>query len=290
MPEEPIAAPTDVDAPVSGGDVFDDAVAPVSQEPPVDTPINTDTLPDTPPVDTPPVDTPPVDVVPPVDTPPVDTPPTAYTVDQLKELGVLDAEGKPTGKTDEGAPAPLTDEEFNTKMNVFTPSDKHIEALHEGGEQAVAAMGDIVRGAVKEAVTFSRVLANQELNAYKQQLAPYVEMAQQQIFNEEVAEFYTANPNLKGHEQVVDMAYKNTLAAGVKYKSNEEAYKAIAAEANKLITTIRDGGKPPPTQPTNQPPANAPKRMPPLSGAGQGASSTDGSAVAPQGPPGIEVF
>ena len=300
MADEPIAEPgaeeVVIDAEPEGSEVFADTPAPVATLPPATgaepaatgaEPAVTGAEPAVTGAEPAATGAPPAEIPPATGAPPAEAPRT-YSVEEIATLRTA-LTPAPT-KAGEPPAKEMTDEEFNKAMNVFATTQEHIDAIHEGGEGAVNAMNAIVNGAVKEAVTFAKVLANQELNAYKQQLAPYVEMAQSQMFANEVTAFYAQNGHLKGHEEVVDMAYKNLVGAGTKFKSDKEAFTAIAAEADKLIKTIRGGETPPPKTPTGQPPKLPTNKMPPLAGAGQGGGSNEPEAVAASGPPGSHVF
>lgn len=182
-------------------------------------------------------------------------------------------------------------EDFNRAMNVFDPTPQQVEAILKGGEDAVAALRQIVGGVNKQSLTMASYMiqqaVEQEASKIREEFGPARTFAQQQQEEKLKVEFVEKHPDLKGYEPLLVEVVGQMKASGFNAETKEEAFKALADRARAVIKSLpgmkpaNGDGKPDPTT----------SRMPTLSSGGQGGigggTTTKGKS---KGPPGMEVF
>lgn len=235
-------------------------------------------------VEPPPPETPPVDPTPPaepVETPPaegVSTPPAPaqpppppqsdWTPERVAEL--LRAAREP--QTPEPPPQ-MSEEEVGRLLNRAQVTADDAEAIRDGGEGAVAALGRIVQAAVLEARTTAWYQTKMLLQQHQDNLAPVIDhfrkAEQEQLRNQFFTEHKEFTP--EKHTKLL-AAVKASLDAERAFvnKSRSEAFKLIADRAKELLTVSGT-----PLVPVGAAPQNgAPPKMAQLSrGAGHGAAA-----------------
>lgn len=208
------------------------------------------------------------------------TPEPAKTtgLDEVAIARILKAAGVGAPAQQQAAEPQMTQEEFNQRFNVFNPTVDLIEAIRAGGEPAVAAMAQLVQGAVKQAVTMGSYQAQLLEQRLQQRYAPIETFHQEQQRAQLKAEFIKLHPELADYEVLGDQVVNEFKAQGRKFANKEEAFVAVKNGVHEILKKI---GVTPVAKQQNgtaangatQPTKPAP-RMPTLSGGGQGAGNT----------------
>lgn len=174
----------------------------------------------------------------------------------------------------------LTPEELDKMFKVYKATPEILGRLQNGGDDAVAAFHEIRDGLLAQfdTITAHRLAALEEKLLGR--LSPALQLANSQAAAKEKETFFTAYPNLKEHEKIVDMVYKLMVSEGANFQSVEEARKALADRASALLPGSA-GGQPTPGAQQTQTPKPPEKKPASLStgsqaggGAGGGSSAT----------------
>lgn len=274
MPEQ--VTDEELNAGTDGLDAFDDA-APSAETPGAETPI--EKTPETPAEETPeggesaPVET------------PAETPTTG--LDEAAMVRILKAANigqQPPAPQVQNEPQ-MTQEEFDTKFNVFKPTVELIEAIRTGGDAAVAAMQQVALGINKQATTMMGYQMAVELQKLKQSFAadygPAREYAQQQQMAALKTDFFKTNPDLQDYEVLAEKIVNEYTSKGHKFASKEDAFKVVATDLRNTLKSIgvvpkaRTGNGAVASGAVQQKPMS---RMSTVSTGGQGAGNTGGGA------------
>jgi hypothetical protein len=181
------------------------------------------------------------------------------------------------------APPQMAQEDIDRMLNSYQAGPEEIQALLEGGENAVAAMNKIIQGAVTHARTVSWYQTQVLLRQQQQQMTPVMEYYHQAQQKELTNTFFNENKDFKPEVHMKLLAaVKTSLDAedAFRGKTRAESFKLIADRAKDILTA---SGTPlvPVASPT--PSNGAGGKMAQLSrGAGHGAAAAAGSGGAPQ--------
>jgi hypothetical protein len=230
---------------------------------------------------------------------------SAEEIATLAAQTVVQTQAAQAKAAEDAKPAPkMSDADFNKKFNVFSPTEEHVEAILQGGEEAVAALQEIVAGVALQATTQANFASQQSLAQHQQNLAPYISLAEAEQSKQLADKFYLDNPQLNGQDALVAsvIGLPEVQALSKQGVTQADIFKVVADKATAMITQIRDGAAPvvqvtggqpaAVTQPlTTSQPQVAGSKMPGTSTGGQGgAGGTGGSAKAVPGPKGNAVF
>ena len=195
-----------------------------------------------------------------------------------------------------GAPAQekqVTQEEFDKMFNIYRPTEQLLAYLRSDDPKVViAAYQELAHGAARQAVTIASHLIANQIAEIRGQFQPAMDMAQERAMEQAKTEFFEKNPDLKGLDPLLVLIRDQMVAKGVKFKTKEEAFKAVADEARKQMEALpglRTGanGGAGGAGAAGQGAGNPPSRMPTLSGgkgsggAGDGAAASGGAGNKP---------
>lgn len=183
-------------------------------------------------------------------------------------------------------PPTMSQEEFDQMFNIYRPN-KEVWAAIRGEDEGAAlqALTTMLHGSAKQATTIASHLIQNELAQLKQILQPALAMAEERTQTTLKEEFFKAHPDLKGLEPILVLIRDKMIASGRRFKTKEEAFKAVAEEAKAQVAAIpglRQNGAAAGGAPAGQP-AGQTARMPSLSGgkgqagAGDASGSTGGA-------------
>ena len=187
---------------------------------------------------------------------------------------------------------PLSDEELGKMLKRFNPDESHLNALFSETatqQTRLAALKQIVAGAVTEAVTTSQHLYRHDLGQYQQEFqknyGSHLAAAQELHTKAQFNDFYESNPGLKKHDKLVKMTLAELGNLPNPPQTREELFSLLAQRSAETVkgvdptfsleapsATPSSGGTPPSTYPA---PAS-------LSGGGQGAGGPGAGAKSQQ--------
>lgn len=190
-----------------------------------------------------------------------------------------------------GASAPtqekqVSQEEFDKMFNIFRPSEQLLTELRSDDPKvAMSAYQTMAHAAAKQAVTIASHLVANQIAEIRAQFQPAMSMAQERAMEQMKTEFFTEHPDLKGLDPLLVLIRDQFVANGVKFKTKEEAFKAVAAEARKQMEALpglkngsaNGSGN---GAAAGQGGGNPPRQMPALSGGkGSGGAGDTGAAA-----------
>lgn len=147
------------------------------------------------------------------------------------------------------APAPSTPQkewtqaEIDKHFNVYNASEADLTAVLAGGPEAVAALNKILQGAVKQATTIGHYAAMKQVGEFRNEVTPHLTAAQQVAQDASKSRFFSANKDLEGADEVLEMVtaqlQKENAFAGM--KTEKEVHTAIATRAKALMGKFTGG-------------------------------------------------
>jgi hypothetical protein len=176
----------------------------------------------------------------------------------------------------------FTQEDFVRTFQVFQPTPEVLASVGlPNTPEAAVAFGNISNAIVRQAVTMAayqmeKLKADLEAK-YEAKFADYEParaMAQERQAEKMREEFLALNPDLQGYEPLLLEIRDRLAGQGIRFKTKDEAFKAVAEHARKLISTIpglsANGGNAQQPQTQSTPTTTGASRMSGLSGSGQG--------------------
>jgi hypothetical protein len=154
----------------------------------------------------------------------------------------------------------LSQEEINRLLNVYNVDET---ALTELGlpTTALSRLNTILEAKVKQAVTAATLHTEMVRRQLAQQLEPLHTLVRQQQMAQARQEFFAANADLVGKEQLVEAVYAKLESEGWKPKDKVEAFKIVADQSRQLLKALLGPGN--------------------GQGTGQAAAATSGGSRAP---------
>ncbi len=191
-------------------------------------------------------------------------------------------------------PQQLKPEEIDKAINRYkvTPETFNKLFTEEDPGKASAILDDILQGAVKQAVTMSAILFRDETARLQQTVQPYMQFAdsQREVMLRE--QFFTANPDLRGQDLVINtvMNELSVARANGQYRptSEQQVFQDVATRTKALIASMQQQGQQVPTQQGMTRPQSVPQGKPkmvtlPTVSGGAGAGSAAGQSAAAVG-------
>lgn len=162
------------------------------------------------------------------------------TEEMLASLGKKLAESvNPQGQQQQQQQPQMSQEEFDKTFNIYKPSPETWRAIRGEDEgQAIEALTTMLHGAAKQATTIASYLLNHEVQQLKDFIQPAIQMAQEKQLEAMKVEFFEKNQDLKGLDPLLVLIRDQFVAKGTKFKTKDEAFKAVAEEARKQIEAI----------------------------------------------------
>ena len=171
----------------------------------------------------------------------------------------------------------MSQEDFDRLFHVMRPDQQMLNAIRSGDEAAaLAALTQFSHGTAKQAIALASYQFQLELAKIREAVAPALGFVQEQQMQRLESEFYEQHSDLKGYEPVLKAIRDGFVAKGAQFKSKEEAFKAVAEEARKILKGL------PNAQTTGSVQKQA-GSMPALANARGGAGTGDRSSSNGQG-------
>lgn len=131
----------------------------------------------------------------------------------------------------EKRPQDMTDDEFNKVFKPFTLSQKEAEKLFpEADEETVKTFKEVLNKAVTNAVSTARYFTQRDIGALYQQIQPGLMSAEQVAAQQAVQSFYSKNPDLQQHDQLV-----REVAETFDFSKHKDPEKAVADKVRSLL-------------------------------------------------------
>ena len=203
-------------------------------------------------------------------------------VSALKEAGLFAQQPAEPGQP---AQPQMTEQQMRQALNVYEPTAEIVEAIRQGGEPAVAALQQVVQGAVKQAVTLASLVLEKKMAEVDQRYSPAVNMAQEAQMKQQADRFFGKYPKFKGMEPLLMQIRDSMVARKLQFPNEEAAFEAVSQQADSILKMLPGGGNTPNTagQQTQQPAGvknQQPKpNMPTLSGKGTGGAPANGTVA-----------
>lgn len=188
---------------------------------------------------------------------------------------------------------PLTEEELSKLLNTYEPTDELMAEL-DNPDTRKAAMRKIIAGAAKEGATAASILAGNELQAIRSQLAPLLEQQKAQQEETQRQAFLTEYPALadEAFAPLLNIAAADLKKEGIVPKTVVEARKLLAERTEKYVRsikpdfTLKSGAPKQPTKTTIPKPASV------KTGGGAGGAGGSKSQIPTElnRSKGVEVF
>jgi hypothetical protein len=174
----------------------------------------------------------------------------------------------------------MSEEEMNRMLHVVQVGPEDVQAILDGGENAVAAMNKVIQGAVMQARTTAWYQTQVLLRQQQERLAPVMDYYHQQQQEKLTHQFFHENKDFKPevHTKLL-AAVKTSLDAENAFqgKTRADGFKLIAERAKEILAASGT-----PLVPVAGTPNGGPKMAQLSRGAGHGAAATAGSGGAPQ--------
>lgn len=216
-------------------------------------------------------------------TPEAPVAPVAMDQDMLKN--VLSEVFKSAQPAKAAAPEPdpfdvsrLTPEELARKFNTWSPGEDFVQRLRSDDEGiAMAAVGELLNGVVRQAVTMSKFQQEAALQPVSKDLNRLQSYYAERREAEATAEFRKDYPDLEPWEplvQAVREQFVREITAGTRpaFASTKDAFKALAEQTRTLVKKLPGGSGGTNTQKTQS------TRPSTVIAGGQGGAGTGSSA------------
>ena len=221
--------------------------------------------------------------------------PAALTAESLaaalKQAGVGSQQQAPAEKR------AYTQEEFDKAFHVFRPNKDQVAKLLAGGDEAVTVFTECLHAAARQATVMSGYQVQDAVEKLTAQFSPVLQFMAEQKEASTRAKFVEQNADLKGFEVVGEEVVKAMRQEGVKFETEDAAFKAIRERIIRTVKALpgweqwKPGGK-------QQQQNGSKSNMPTLSkgggsggaAAGQGSQARTAGQRAQSSSPGQAVF
>lgn len=138
----------------------------------------------------------------------------------------------------------LTPEEIRQHYQVWDPDESFLNDFNNvvnsdaTPDQKLKAFHTLRDGIMQQSFRASQLLVEQQLNAFRTEMAPALTYAEQQQAQTLVKKFETKYPALKGQGELVDSITSRLAAQGFKPKSQDEAFDKVAEVAEKILKGV----------------------------------------------------
>lgn len=138
----------------------------------------------------------------------------------------------------------FTPEETAAHFQVWNPDEnfvKDFKAINDPDAtpvQQLSAFHKMRDGIMQQAFRASQLLVEQQLGAFRQEMAPAVSYAQQVQATQVMEKFEKKYPALKGQNELVDSITSRLSSQGFKPKSQDEAFDKVAEVAEKILKGV----------------------------------------------------
>lgn len=180
-------------------------------------------------------------------------------------------------------PQAPSQEEIQRQLNIYNLTEADYDAVFdtEDKAQSIRALDAILQKAVRQAVTMSHVLIQEQAAQLQKTVQPYMQFADEQRTSVLQQAFYDRHKDLAAAQPVVDAVLKQFQQQGVKFNTHEQLFDAVAQNTKAYLTQMRQLGQtvaPAAQGPvtTQVAPASGKPRMAALPSGGQGGAGAGG--------------
>lgn len=137
-------------------------------------------------------------------------------------------------------PQQQSPEEIQRALNVYSLSEQDYDSVFnvDSKEESIKALNDVLQKVVRQAVTMSHVLLQDQQQQILQQVQPYMQFAdtQRQVMLE--SSFYQQHPDLQASKPVVDAVLKQFQSQGVKFSDEKQLFDAVAQNTKAYLSQL----------------------------------------------------
>jgi len=135
------------------------------------------------------------------------------------------------------APAGPTDEELSQQLGIVTVTPQLYKDVFgiDGTPAQITGLNNYGQAIAKQAVTIAKVLFDRELKEFRDSMAPYTQVVQQQEASRIKSEFFKTHADLAGYEELVTQQYQLAKSSGRKFNTLDEASKFIADQTRSVL-------------------------------------------------------
>jgi len=174
----------------------------------------------------------------------------------------------------QAAPRQYTADELDKMFNVWKPDAGMVQAILEGGENALKAFGAMRDGLARQWGTLMQYQMEILRNELLGRMAPMESFASEQAAAQDREAFFKENEDLRPYEQLAQTVFYALKAEGFQAKDVKEAYQVLADRTRALIHNgAGTGAAPSGGAPTTNRASNRPARLSSGSQAGGGGPS-----------------
>jgi hypothetical protein len=179
--------------------------------------------------------------------------------------------------------APPSQEEIQRQLNIYNLTEADYDAVFDTEDKAesIRALNEVLQKAVRQAVTMSNVLIQEQTTRLQQTVQPYMQFADEQRSTGLHQAFYSRHQDLQAAQPVVDAVLKQFQSQGVKFQTPELLFDAVAQNTKAYLQQMQQLGQT--VAPTAQgqvltqgAPATGKPRMAALPSGGQGGAGAGG--------------
>ena len=174
-------------------------------------------------------------------------------------------------------------EEIQKQLNIYNLTEQDYDAVFdtEDKAQSIRALNEVLQKAVRQAVTMSHVLIQEQAARLQQTVQPYMQFADEQRTSVLQQAFYDRHKDLQAAQPVVDAVLKQFQSQGVKFNTHEQLFDAVAQNTKAYLLQMQQLGQTvtPAAQGPVQAqvaPASGKPRMAALPSGGQGGAGAGG--------------
>lgn len=137
--------------------------------------------------------------------------------------------------------AGASDADIARQLQIFTATPETFQAIlgiaPEKPEQ-VRALNDALQGVARQAVTIAKTLYQQDLQAFRAEISPYLGMVRDSEATRQRETFFKEQPDLSGYEPLVQQVFEAALASGQRFGTTNEARQFVATRTRELLKSI----------------------------------------------------
>jgi hypothetical protein len=141
--------------------------------------------------------------------------------------------------------APPSADEIARQLNVYSLTQQDYDAVFETDNKAdsIKALDSILQKAVRQAVTMSNVLVQEQVAQIQQQVQPYMQFADEQKHSALEQAFYGRHADLQAARPVVDAVLKQFQQGGQKFANPEQLFDAVAQNTKAYLLQLQQLGQ-----------------------------------------------
>lgn len=135
----------------------------------------------------------------------------------------------------------MSQEEFEKAFQFYKPSPALLEKF--GGQEALPLLMELRDGLVRQALTMAAHYHQMQLREFEGRINPQLSAAQEVHMARMRDKFMEEYPDLKNCEPLLVEIRDSLLASGVRFKTQKEAFDAVATKARSILKSLAPQGQ-----------------------------------------------